>query len=135
MDENSGPVIRGRTLAVMSPIFNGDAARSDDVRSPIVRGMKRTRSKERARSRVFSDLELRAVWRAASELDGPFGGFVQFLLATAARRSEAAKMTWAEIDGGDWVLPAGRSKNSVPLVRPLSKLALAAIEVQPRIEG
>ena len=134
IEENNGPVMADRTLATMSPIFNWYATRSDDFRSPIVRGMKRTSTKERARTRVLSDAELRAVWQAAGKL-GVFGGFVRFLLTTAARRAEAAKMTWAEIDGGDWILPADRSKNGDPLVRPLSQLALDVIGAQPRIEG
>jgi integrase len=32
-------------------------------------------------------------------------------------------MTWAEIDGADWTLPAARNKTKVDLVRPLSKAA------------
>ena len=134
IEENSGPVMADRTLAVMSPIFNWHAARSDDFRSPIVRGMKRTSTKERARSRILTDDELRAVWKAAGELE-VFGGFVRLLLTTAARRAEAAKMTWDEIENADWVLPAARSKNGVPLVRPLSKAALDAVQAQDRIEG
>jgi len=97
--------------------------------------MKRTTSKERARSRTLSDDELRAVWCAASKDEGLFGPFVMFLLLTAARRSEAAKMTWDEIDGDDWILPADRSKNGVPLVRPLNEAAQATINAQPRIVG
>jgi len=52
---------------------------------------------------------------------------VKFILLTAARRSEASGMAWAEIDGADWTLPAGRNKTKVDLVRPLSKTALAAL--------
>ena len=33
------------------------------------------------------------------------------------------------------MLPAERSKNGVPLVRPLSKAALDAVQAQDRIEG
>jgi len=43
------------------------AGRSDDFRSPIVRGMTRTSPKERARQRVLTDDELRAVWKAADD--------------------------------------------------------------------
>jgi len=132
--ETNGPVMADRTLAVMSPIFNWHAARSDDFRSPIVRGMKRTSTKERARSRILTDDELCAVWKATGELE-VFGGFVRFLLTTAARRAEAAKMTWDEIEGSDWVLPAARNKNGVPLVRPLSEAARAAIDAQHKIVG
>jgi integrase len=78
------------------------------------------RSKAQPRSRILTDEELRKVWTA--------GPFVRFILLTGARRGEVEGMTWAEIDNGDWILPASRNKNKVDLVRPLSKAALAIIE-------
>jgi integrase len=62
--------------------------------------MRRVSTKERARSRILTDDELRAVWKASGELE-VYGGFVRVLLLTAARRAEAAKMTWREIEGTD----------------------------------
>jgi integrase len=109
-----------RTLALVRKIMNWHATRSDDFRSPIVRGMARVRPSERARERVLTDDEIRAIWANGN---GVFGHFVRFLLLTGARRSEASEMTWAEIDGGDWTLPAARNKTKVDLVRPLSKTA------------
>ena len=44
-----GPVMADRTLAIVRKIMNWHAARSDDFRSPIVRGMARVKDKERAR--------------------------------------------------------------------------------------
>ena len=82
----------------------------------------------------LSDDELRSIWRA-TEGAGPFDGLVQFLLLTGARRSEAAGLTWGEIDGADWCLPRDRNKTDHDLVRPLSAAAMAVIEAQPRIEG
>jgi hypothetical protein len=43
------------TLAHVRRILNWHASRSDDYRSPIVRGMASTKPSERARSRVLSD--------------------------------------------------------------------------------
>jgi integrase len=62
-----------------------------------------------------------------------FGSFVRFLLLTAARRSEAAEMTWAEISGSDWTLPAARNKTGLELVRPLSAAAQAVLAGLPRL--
>jgi len=50
---------------------------------------------------------------------------VRFILLTAARRNEAAAMTWREIDGRDWTLPAARNKAKVDFVRPLSDAAMS----------
>jgi integrase len=131
--KNNGPVMADRTLAVISKILNWHAARVDDFVSPIVRGMAKTSAKDRARDRVLEDDEIRAVWRAAEACTEPFGALVQFLLLTGARRSEASGMTWDELSGADWTLPATRNKVKVDLVRPLSPMALAVIEELPRL--
>jgi integrase len=112
-----------RSLAVLRRVMTWHAGRSDDYRSPIVRGMARTKAKDRARERTLSDDELRGVWKAAEATTSSFGAFVQFLLLSAARRSEAAAMRWSELAGADWTLPASRNKTKVDLVRPLSKQA------------
>jgi integrase len=93
--------------------------------------MRRTKTSERARSRILDDDELKAVWNAASE--GMFGAYVRFLLLTACRRDEASRMTWGELPtngnghGAVWVLPAARNKTKVELVRPLSGAASAVL--------
>jgi integrase len=118
IEDRSGATMADRTLAVIRKIMNWHASRSDDFRSPIVKGMARTKPSELARERVLTDDEIRAIWRVSG---GVFGRFIRFLLLTGARRNEASEMKWAEIDGGDWTLPAARNKTKVDLVRPLSK--------------
>lgn len=122
------------TLATLSRLFNWHAVRDDEFTSPIVRGMRRQNAKQHARTRVLSDDELRCVWAAAST-EGPFPAFIKFLLLTSARRAEAAAMTWGEVEGGDWILPAARNKTAIDLVRPLSKAAQAILAERPRIAG
>jgi integrase len=126
IEDECGPVMADRTLAYLRRALNWHEGRSDDFRSPIVRDMARTKPSERQRERVLADEELRRVWRA-SEAGGLFGCFVRFLLLTGARRNEAARMTWPELDGGDWTLPAARNKTKADLVRPLSAAAIAAL--------
>ena len=128
-----GPVMADRTLAVIRKIMNWHATRSDDFRTPIVRGMARVKAKERARERTLTDDELRAVWKAAEAAEGPFGRFVQFLLLTAARRNEASEMKRAELTGTDWTLPADRNKTKVDLVRPLSAAAQDVLSKAPKL--
>ena len=124
IEDGSGPVMADRTLAAIRKIMNWHASRSDDFRSPIVRGMARTKPKERARERILSDDELRAIWNNGT---GPFGSLVRFILLTAARRGEAAEMRRSEINGSDWTLPAARNKAKVDLVRPLTSASIAAL--------
>jgi integrase len=120
-------------LGVVRRIMNWHASRTDDFRSPIVRGMARTSNKDRARARVLTDDELRSVWKAAEAMPGPFGAFVQFLLLTGARRTEAAAMTYDELNGTDWTLPARRNKVKADLIRPLPGAAMTVIARLPRI--
>jgi integrase len=126
--DNSGPVMADRVLAYIRKAFNWRAARDDLFNSPIVKGMARTKPNERRRERILSDAEIRKVWITAGAQSGPFPALVRFLLLTAARRNEAACMTWQEIDGSDWQLPASRNKAKIELVRPLSKTAFAAMK-------
>lgn len=133
-----GPVMADRTLAVVRKIFNWHASRSDDFRSPIVRGMARTKPNERRRQRSLSDDELRSVWATAAawppEKSGAvFAALVQFILLTVARRNEAARMTRDEISGTDWVIPGSRYKVKAGHLVPLSDAALAVIERLPQI--
>jgi integrase len=135
IEEDNGAAMADQSLAVLRRIFHWYASRSDDFRTPIVRGMARTKPKERARTRILSDDELRAVWKAANPPKGPFGGYLTFLLLTAARRNEAADMRWSEINGFDWTLPASRNKVNAELVRPLSNAAQDVLAKVRRIAG
>jgi integrase len=134
IEDKHGSRMADYTLACLSRLFNWHAIRDDEFTSPVVRGMRRQNAKEHARTRVLSDDELRCVWAAASA-EGPFPAYIKFLLLTSARRTEAAAMTWAEIDGTDWTLPAARNKTKVDLVRPLSKAAQEILAERPRIVG
>jgi integrase len=134
IDDGSGPAAADHTLAVIRRIMSWHASRSDEFRSPIVRGMSRTKPRERARQRILSDDEIRAVWAAAEASGGLFGPFVQFLLATAARRTEVSHMGRAEIRENVWTIPQERYKTGLELAIPLSPLAVRALERLPTID-
>ncbi len=121
------------TLAVLRRLFSWHAGRSDDFRSPIVRGMARVKPSEQRRQRVLDDDEIRALWHAAEAAPGVFGCFVQFLLLTAVRRNEAAGMRRSEIVGDDWIIPAERYKTNLELVIPLSPAAKAVLTKVPQL--
>jgi integrase len=52
---------------------------------------------------------------------------------TATRRNEAAHMSWDELTGSDWVLPAARYKTNIDTLLPLSAKAQALLKELPRI--
>jgi integrase len=134
IEDENGAGMADNTLAHVRKIMNWHAARSDDFRSPIVRGMARTKPGERARERILTDDELRAVWKAAGESAGPFGPMMRFILLTACRRSEAACMAHSEVVGTDWIIPASRYKTKTETVLPLSEAARAVLKAIPRID-
>jgi integrase len=127
IEDASGPAMAQQTLAVLRRLFSWHAGRSDDFRSPIVRGMSRTKPSERQRQRTLSDDEIRAIWRVAEASPSVFGYLVQFLLLTAVRRNEAARMRHSEIAGDDWTVPQDRYKTGKELVIPLSPAAKAVL--------
>ena len=133
IEDQNGPRQSDLVLAYLGRLFSWHSIRDGDFRTPLVKGMARTNAKERARSRILSDDELRAVWKAAGELGGPFGPFVRFLLLTGARRDEARCMTHSEINGTNWLLPAARNKVKVDFVRPLSAAAQQLLAEVPQI--
>jgi integrase len=123
IEDERGPVMADRTLATLRRLMTWQAGRSDDYNSPIVRGMARTKPKERARQRILNDDELRAVWRAAESSKNMFGYFVRFLLLTAVRRNEAAHMRRVELSGDDWIIAGARHKSKKEFLVPLSEAA------------
>jgi integrase len=124
IEDENGAVTATKALGIISRVMNFHASRTDDFRSPIVKGM--GRGTAQARSRILSDDELRAIWAACDEFP-VFGPMLRFILLTATRRDEAGKMRWSEISGEEWVIPAARYKTNIDHVIPLSRMALSAL--------
>jgi len=131
--DTSGAPMADHVLAYLRRVMTWHASRSDDFRSPIVRGMARTRPSQRRRQRVLSDPELKAVWQAAGDSQSAFGHLVRFLLLTATRRTEAAAIRRSEVAGKEWIIPQERYKTRLELVIPLSPSAQALLAAVPKI--
>jgi integrase len=129
----NGPAQADLVLAYMRKILNWHAARSDDFRSPIVRGMAKTKPSERRRQRILNDDELRAIWKATEANPCAFSSLVQFVLLTATRRNEAARMKPSEVSGNEWTIPAARYKTGLELLVPLSGAAMQVLQKTLRI--
>src|SRR5437763_10655083 len=112
--DERGLVMADKTLVWLRKAFNWYASKDDKFNSPIVKGMSRTRPKERARTRVLSDDEIRVIWPTLGEA-GTFGALLKILLLTAQRRDEVATMSLKEIGtDGIWTIPAERYKTKRP---------------------
>jgi integrase len=143
IEDDHGACMADSALMVVRRICNWHAARDDDFRSPIVRGMSRGNSE--GRKRILSDDEIRAVWQATGEIiaNGEaeriglfmFAQLLRYLLLTAVRRNEGARMDSTERSGRDWLIPAARMKNKREFLIPLSEAALKLLEALPVIGG
>ncbi len=135
IEERGAAVMADRVLAHLRSALNWHAARDETFVPPIVKGMTRTRPRQRARKRILSDPEIQALWAVAPAAEPKvFGVLVRFLLLTAARRDEAADGEWAEIDQrGAWVIPEERYKTGMELELPLSQQAQKVLEDLPRL--
>jgi integrase len=136
IEDEHGPSMAHSTLAYLSKVFNWHASRTDDFQSPLVRGMGRVKPRERAGTRVLADDEMRDVWAAldasANDIPACFAKLVRTLLLTAVRRTEAARMSWPEIEGDLWTVPGSRMKGKLDHVVPLTPAVRAIIGERPK---
>jgi len=93
--------------------------------------------KKTQRTRVLSDVELRAAWIGAQRLGYPYGPLFQLLMLTGQRKSEVAEMGWSEIDLAKklWVVPPERMKADAAHLVPLSEDAVKVLTSLPRFDG
>lgn len=137
IEDQAGPVMADRTRAYFRKALSWYAERDDqfNLTAAFVRVNPRANSKDRARTRVLSDEEIRTIWPLLGKV-GTFGSLVKMLLLTAQRRDEVARMSRKEIGkDGIWTIPAERYKTKRPNHVPLSRAALNLIKEQPKLEG
>ena len=129
----NGPVQADRVLATLAKLFNWYRQYDEYYVSPIIAEMKRSGSHTaRARKRILTDDEIRALW-AACEGEGVFGAFLKVSLLTGQRRAKVAGMKWTDIDAGVWHIAAeAREKVNAGSFK-LPTMALDIIEAQPRV--
>jgi integrase len=121
-------------LDIIRRIANWHATRDDNYNSPVVRGMRRTNPKERERTRILSDDEIRIVWSTA-DAGTSFGGIVKMLLVTGQRLDKVASMRWDDLNGNVWAIrtEAREKGNAGELILP--DLAMAVVSARQRGDG
>jgi integrase len=87
-------------------------------------------AKPKARDRVLTDEELKALWRAASEMSWPWENIFKLLAITGQRREEVAGMRWRELDldAGEWTIAKERCKNGKAHMVTLHPAAVALLD-------
>jgi len=86
-------------------------------------------ARERVRDRVYSDDELKALWKAFETI-GITGDIFKLQLLTAARPGEVSEMSWNELDltRAIWTQPSTRTKNRKTHIVPLCSTAVRILE-------
>ena len=84
---------------------------------------------QKSRSRVLSEFELAAVWKAADAAGYPFGSIVQLLILTGQRRSEIGglRRSWIDADKRTITFPAAITKNGVDHTLPYGDTVAALL--------
>ena len=124
-----GPTAAMHARAALSTFFNWAIAEGYEIIANPVIGTNRPLT-GKARERVLSETEFRAIWRACRDDD--HGRIVRLLILTAQRRDEVGGLRWSELAGDNWTIPGARTKNHREHSLPLAPAALALIEASPR---
>ena len=105
-----GPIAAARARTYLLAAFKWGMGEGLVENNPVIATNNPGRG-ARARSRVLSDQELIAVWKACAG-DSDFDRIVRLLILLGTRRQEIGSLTWSELDldAGTLTLPAHRSK-------------------------
>jgi integrase len=134
MKEARGAVTADRAKTVLSSLFGWamdkgyvDANPCADIRNRAPTG---------GRTRVLTEDELVAVWKAAGGA-GPFGNAVRLLMLTGARKTEIAGLLWPEVNFAERLLelPAPRVKINKPFLICLADPAIKILKAVPTVVG
>lgn len=126
--EEPRPYLANRIYAYLKTFFAWCAEPGiDKVKASPMLGLRRPWAGEETRDRVFTDAEIKKLWKAADEISSTAGAYLKVLMLTGKRKGALAAMKWAEIDDdGVWsppVDPRRRKKNKRLHGIPLPALA------------
>jgi len=149
--KSGGQYAARHAFAALSKLFNWAVSRDiEGLEASPIAGLKLADllGASKARDRVLSDIEVRAVWRAAGEMGSPkavsrsypFGDLMRVLLLTGQRKAEIAGASWSEISDLDGpaptlTVPAERMKSKAAHVVPLTPAVVAIFRAMPRFAG
>jgi integrase len=134
IDSIGAPAMARAVAAQLSAFYSWALPRLDRLPANPCRDAGRP-PKPKARDRVLSNVELRALLHVLDEEVAPFGPAIRLLILTLQRREEVLSADVIEFDlvRREWTIPSHRAKNGVAHLVPLSSAAVA--ELEPLIGG
>jgi integrase len=139
VEKKSGIVSRNRLRSSLSAFFTWIIQEGFIETNPVI-GTRKI-DEGGSRERVLTQTELVQLWAALGQSNsvplGQYGDVVRLLILTGQRKNEIAALRWDEVDFDRAVitLPPARTKNNRTHELPLSPLALAILQRQPRRKG
>jgi integrase len=134
IEQAHSSIVAARARTALSALFSYAIRQGHELQSNPVVGTSRPATNG-DRTRVLSEIEIAAVWRACDDSD--FGRIIRLLILTGQRRNEIGMLRWSEVETtekGSFIrLPPSRTKNNREHIVPLSPLA--ATMLPPRLEG
>ena len=127
--EGSGPVAANRVRATLSALWTW-GLRTGLIESdgnPVAFTL---RYPEKARERVLSDAELKAIWGATND-NADYSRIVRLCLLTGCRREEIAGLRWDEIQDDRIVITPQRMKGNLAHEIPLLPMTSSALPTRP----
>lgn len=95
--------------------------------------------KSEARDRTLTDAELRAVSKAAGEMQDPYGAVYKLLILTGQRLTEISEMSWSEISDDLTTLTIRgsrmKARDAPDQIVPLGPMARDLLRSLPRFTG
>ncbi len=131
--DRGSPVMANRVLAALRKFFSWAVSRDLARRNPCD-GIKPP-SKEQPRDRILRDEEISVFWKACEAIGYPYGTYFQFLLLSAQRRTEVSDMTFEEIEGDEWIIPAARANNGIKHRVPITSAMNTLLQSSGRDTG
>lgn len=133
MLDKQKPTVQRESLKHMSSLW-GFALGRDLVKENIIQSLGRSALPDNARTRVLTDKELAAVWKATFEMGYPYGHAVRMLMLTGCRMREITEAHWDELDEERKVLivPPERFKTNKAHHVPLTTSAWDTIQDMPK---
>jgi integrase len=135
-DGKPAPVMARAVGAQISAFYSWAMPRLDRLQFNPARDAGRPPA-PKARERVLSEAELRAVWKASDAEHFPWRAAIKLLILTGQRREEVFDADRAEFDleAGLWTIPGARAKNGNAHLVPLSRQAKDVLASVPEIVG
>ncbi len=132
-----GPGAARETLKHIHTLFEFAFDREYIISNPAHKLKRKDLKTNGDAGRALDDSELRAIWKAATEIGYPYGPWIKLLILTGARRNEMAQASRNEISTEQQVLtiPASRYKTGIDHSVPLGDTAWEIVDALPIWNG